>query len=126
MKTVKTIPNHLASLGLATLLIVSPQFAAANWEVDVSDAASCIGRVCTVEGLVAGVVTSRDHHTVIKLTSPTSKKAFSAVIMADTGSQFHDLETYQGRKVRITGLVKMHKGSPEATLSHPSQLASAE
>lgn len=126
MNTAKMIANHAASLSLSVLLMASPQFAQAYGEIAASEAASCVGRVCTVEGLVANVVTTKDKSTVIKLNGPSPRQAFSAVILADASSQFHALENYEGRWVRITGLIKMHKGTPEAVLVHPSQLISAE
>ena len=126
MNTAKLIANHATSLSLTVLLMVSPQLAQAYGEIAASEAASCVGRVCTVEGKVANVVTGKDKSTIIKLDAPSRSHAFSAVIMADASSQFHALEDYEGRWVRITGLVKMHKGTPEAVLVHPSQLTPAE
>ncbi len=126
MKTAKLIANHATRLSLMVLLMVSPQFAQAYGEIAASEAASCVGRVCTVEGKVANVVTAKDKSTIIKLDAPSRSQAFSAVILADASSQFHALENYEGRWVRITGLVKMHKGTPEAILVHPSQLTPAE
>ena len=126
MKTAKRICNHAAGLSLMVLLTANPQFAEAYGEIAASEAASCVGRVCTVEGLVANVVTAKDKSTVIRLDAPSHSKAFSAVILADASSQFQALENYEGRWVRITGLIKMHKGTPEAVLVHPSQLISAE
>lgn len=126
MNASKLIANHATSMSLAALLMSTPQFAQAYGEIVASEAASCVGRVCTVEGLVANVVTAKDKSTVIKLDGPSPSQAFSAVILADASSQFQSLENYEGRWVRITGLIKMHKGTPEAVLVHPSQLIPAD
>lgn len=126
MYTAKLSANHAASLSLAVLLMASPQFAQAYGEIAASEAASCIGRVCTVEGRVANVVTAKDKSTVIKLDAPSPSQTFSAVMLAPVSTQFHALENYAGQRVRITGLIKMHKGAPEAVIVHPSQLTPAE
>lgn len=126
MNTAKLIAKHAASLNLAVLLMTAPQFAQAYGEIAASEAASCVGRVCTVEGRVANVITAKDKSTIIKLDGPTPSQVFSAVLLADASTQFHALENYEGQRVRITGLIKMNKGAPEAVLVHPSQLASVE
>jgi len=102
------------------------QLAWATGAVTASDAASCVGRVCTVEGQVANVVTSRNNTTVINFGRPYPRQVFSAVISADSSLQFHSAQIHEGSRVRITGLVKMHKGHPEAILDHPSQLAAVD
>jgi hypothetical protein len=126
MHTANLIANRVARLSMTALLMASPQFAQALGEIDVSEASSCVGRVCTIEGLVVHVVTTKDQNTVIQLAGSSPSQVFSAVILADACPQFHALENFEGQKVRITGLVKMHGSAPEAVLVHPSQLLSAE
>jgi len=63
---------------------------------------------------------------VLAFGKPYPNQTFTAVIDADSGLQFHSIQNYEGHKARVTGLVQLFHGHPEATLIHPSQLASAQ
>lgn len=113
-------------LAVTLLLMAFVQPAGAADVVNAADAASCVGQVCNIEGLVASVATSTDNTTVVSLGRPDARRTFSAVISADSASQFHTVLSHHPRKVRVTGLVKMRDGRPETVLSHASQLVSVD
>jgi hypothetical protein len=86
---------------------------------------SCVGRVCKIEGLVVDVLNFRKN-VVLVIGDSYPGKRLKAIIDADSVPQFHNVKTFEGQKVRVTGLVKLSKGNPEMSLIHPSQLVSAE
>lgn len=115
-----------ANLAIPILLATCGGAAWAGEEVADSNAASCVGRVCRVEGVVANISISKNNKIVLAFGKPYPKQSFSAVIDANSSSQFQDIQAYEGRKARVTGLVTLNKGHPEAALIHPSQLSSLQ
>lgn len=112
------------NLALAVWLTAfAPLASACGGEVTDLDAANCVGQVCRVEGLVTNVSIS-NNTIVLAFGKPVPDQTFTAVIDANAGLHFDDVQTYVGQYARVTGLVKMNNGRPEVVLSHPSQLAS--
>lgn len=124
---ISTYPLPYAThLAVSLLFMAFAPSAGAAGVVKAANAASCVGRVCNIEGLVASVATATDNTTVVSLGRPDARRTFSAVISADSAPQFHTVLSRHPRKVRVTGLVQMRDGRPETVLNHASQLVSVD
>jgi len=84
-----------------------------------------IGEYLTVEGLIASVYTSGKGNTFLNFGAPYANQTFTAVVFSSASSRFMGLHNWEGRRVRVTGLVKLYKGRPEIILERPTQLVSA-
>jgi hypothetical protein len=113
-------------MAVSGLFVICAQPVSAGESVADLNAASCVGQVCRVEGMVAGVSVKKNNQIVLAFGRPYPNQTFTAVIDDDSGMQLRDVQNLAGQLARVTGLVKMHKGRPEAVLTHPSQLASAQ
>jgi len=87
-----------------------------------TDAAKHIGEKVTVEGIVVEVFT-HGRNFFIDLGNPYPNQSITGWIpenseLADE-SRFYDLE---GKKIRMTGTIKLYKGKPEIKLMSKDQL----
>ena len=86
------------------------------------DAAKHYGEYATVEGTI--VVTHNSGTACFLNFHPDYKRYFTAVIFASAFSRFpaNPENYYYGKKVRVSGYIKGHKGKPEIILNDPSQI----
>lgn len=92
--------------------VVSPQ-----------EASQHVGEVVTVRGTVAGVGHSpRSNTTFVNFGAPYPNHDFTAVIFRSAAPQFPDADSWTGKTVSVTGLVKTYSGKPEIILNSPSQI----
>ncbi|HEY1013166.1 MAG TPA: hypothetical protein VGE07_10715 [Herpetosiphonaceae bacterium] len=86
------------------------------------DAKASAGTVATVQGRIVKVGQSKKA-LFLNFHEPY-QGYFSGVIFASAWRQFEVgiAETYAGRCVRISGAVKLYKGSPEIVVSSPAQI----
>jgi len=87
-----------------------------------TDAAAHVGQTVTVEGLVAVVFKSPKGGYFLDFENAYPNQLFSAVVFASSAAKFSDLTSYRGKRVQITGQVRLYKGKPEIILDSPDQL----
>jgi hypothetical protein len=87
-----------------------------------TDAAAHVGQTATVQGLVASVYVSQKGNAFLNFGAAYPNEVFSGVIFSSSAAQFGDLTRYQGKQVRVTGLIKLYKGKPEIILESPDHL----
>jgi len=90
-----------------------------------SEAATHVGQTVTVEGLVAAVHVSRSGTVFLNFGRPYPSQTFTAVIFRAAAERFPDPPQWEGRRVRVTGEVRLYHGQPEIVLTAPSQLQPA-
>jgi DNA/RNA endonuclease YhcR with UshA esterase domain len=115
---------------LATLVLAAwmpGAQAGAETVVKPEDAATHAGQTVVVEGTVAKVSSSqRSATTFLNFCAPYPNQCFTAVIFQSARSLFADPQGWEGKKVRVSGRVKVYKGKPEIVLEKPSQIQSAQ
>lgn len=89
-----------------------------------SEAASHIGEMARVEGVVSAVRTSK--RAVFIDFGPKGKRSFTAVVFKDAREAFLDanidLGSYSGKKLSVTGILQRYKGRPEIIVVSTDQL----
>jgi hypothetical protein len=90
-----------------------------------SEAASHVGQTLTVEGTVASVHTTRSGITFLNFGGAYPKQTFTAVIFRSAASQFPNPQQWEGKRLRVTGEVRLYRGRPEVVLEAPGQLVVA-
>jgi DNA/RNA endonuclease YhcR with UshA esterase domain len=117
---------HAARLiGLALGLLAAaaaPTALARQATIRDSEAASHVGEDVTVEGIIANVHTSRAGNTFLNFGRPYPNQTFTAAVFRSEASQFSDLHGWEGKRVRVTGRIKLYRGRPEIILDDPDQL----
>ena len=110
---------------LAVLLVLVgllPSPAAAQKVVAPDEAARHVGELVTVEGVVTQVSMSRSNTTFVNFGAPYPKQAFNAVIFSSSRGRFDDPSQWQGKRLRVTGKVRLYRGKPEIILERPNQV----
>ena len=87
-----------------------------------SEATAHVGQQVVVEGAVAAVFTSRSGNTFLNFGAPYPNQDFSAVIFAENSSSFRNVEQLQGKRVAVSGVVRLYRGKPEIILRSAHQL----
>jgi hypothetical protein len=113
------------ALGIAACalyLLAALANAGAPRVVAAEDAADHVGEYATVEGRVADVFTSDNDNTFLNFGAAFPRHVFSATVFARYRPEFKDLHALEGRRVRITGQIRMYRDKPQIILESPSQL----
>jgi DNA/RNA endonuclease YhcR with UshA esterase domain len=109
--------------GLAALLLATAATASEAPTVTPSEAASHVGHEVVVEGLISDVgYSARSDTTFLNMGRKYPNHAFTAVIFRSAKTLFPEVRSWEGRKVRIRGLVKLYRGKPEIVLERPEQV----
>ena len=87
-----------------------------------TDAAAHVGEVATVEGLVVNVFVSSKGIVFLDFENKNPDEVFLGVVFTSPATQFGDLTTYQGKRVQITGQIRLWEGKPEIIVKSPYQL----
>ncbi len=119
----RTLVTGLA-LQLLVALAASPA-RAQHATIGDSEAAAHVGELATVEGVVANVFTSRAGNTFLNFGKPYPDQTFTAVVFRSAAGRFSDLHGWEGKKVRVTGRIKLYRGRPEIVLESPEQRSSS-
>jgi len=90
-----------------------------------SEAASHVGESVIVEGTVASVHVTRSGTTFLNFGAAYPKQTFTAVIFSSAASRFPNPQQWEGKRVRVTGKVRLYRDRPEIVLEASSQLAAA-
>jgi len=95
--------------------------------ITTSQAIQYAGTNQTVSGRVVSVryaAGSKGKPTFLNLDKPYPQQIFTVVIWGSDRSKFPEPpeKLYHGKKIRVTGLIKVYKGIPEITVSSPQQI----
>jgi DNA/RNA endonuclease YhcR with UshA esterase domain len=90
-----------------------------------SSAHAYVGQTVTVEGTVATVHVTRTGTTFLNFGAAYPKQTFTAVIFRPAASRFPNPQQWEGKRVRVTGQVRLYRGKPEIILEELSQLLAA-
>lgn len=114
-----------ALLMASSLLLVKLLVAQAQRPRVISDsqAAQYVGQTVTVEGIVAQVsVSSNSGTTFLNFGARFPNHTFTAVVFRSAASQFPNARQWEGKRVRVTGEVRLYRGRPEIVLEEARQL----
>jgi DNA/RNA endonuclease YhcR with UshA esterase domain len=118
-----TLQNGRPGLAACTfLLLASLANAGAPAVVAAEDAADHVGEYVTVVGRVADVFTSDNDNTFLNFGAAHPRQVFSATVFERYASGFNDLHRLEGKRVRITGKIRLYQNKPQIILESPSQL----
>ncbi len=82
-----------------------------------------VGEKVTVEGVVMQVThTSKSNTTFANFCAPYPNHCFAAVVFSASQPSFPDALSWKGRKVRVSGVVRLYQGKPEVVLEKKNQL----
>ncbi len=115
-------------LGLAVgtaSLAVSALASAQQRGIPDSAVAAYVGQTVAVEGTVASVHVTRGGTTFLNFGAAYPKQTFTAVIFSSAASRFPNPQQWEGKRVRVTGKVRLYRDRPEIVLESLSQLSSA-
>ena len=81
----------------------------------------------TVEGTVVSIEVSEaaPARVLLHFGAPPPNETFSALIVGPVLPRFPNLQEWRGKRVRVTGLVRLEEGRPTMRLTKPSQLRGA-
>ena len=118
--------RKLLSVSILLSLATSRISAAQDRVVPDSAAARFVGQTVTVEGTVASVGSSRRSATTfLNLGAAYPNQTFTAVIFRSAASRFPNPQQWEGKRVRVTGKVRLYREKPEIVLEEPSQIVLA-
>jgi hypothetical protein len=89
------------------------------------DAPKHVGENGTVCGVVASAhfaARSRAQPTFLNLDKPYPNQIFTAVIFGDDRAKFGEPERLEGRRICVSGPIRLYRGAPEVILHEPKQL----
>jgi hypothetical protein len=116
---------RMALLTIALLGVTAPPCAAASFSPET--ARQHAGETATVCGTVASghyAANSRSKMTFLDFDKPYPHQPFTAVIFGRDRAKFGTPETaLKGKRVCVTGAIRLYQGAPEIVLDDPSQLA---
>ena len=119
-------PQRPVTLFLALSLIgFSVKASGQGKKLTTREAKHYIGQQATVCGRVVGwrQTTAQGNPTFLDFSKPYPNQSFSAIIWARNLGRFNKPEdTYQNRKVCVTGHIGSDRGHPEIIISDPTQL----
>lgn len=129
-RAAKVLDIVLAGL-IATASMASahtmPNYRADGAAINAEEAARHVGENATVCGVVASATyaaRSRSQPTFLNLDKPYPNQVFTAVIFGSDRSKFGEPEvSLQGKRICVTGAIRLYRGKPEIILHDPSQLA---
>lgn len=110
------------TLSLVVSLMLPLVCWAQNLHIKDNEAGEHVGQRVFVEGTVAAVFTSRSGNTFLNFGATYPNQDFSAVIFAENSGSFHDIQQLQGKRVEVSGVVRVYRGKPEIILRSTQQL----
>lgn len=115
MRTLRTL---LLALGFALLA-----FPALAQTIAPTEARAHVGQTVTVAGTVSDVyVASRSGTTFLDMGGHYPDNAFTAVIFSRDAGKFPNVKALNGKRVAVTGPVRLYRGRPEIILTDAAQL----
>ena len=110
--------RSLALLAVIALLSVPARAAT----ISDRDAATHVGEMATVVGIVTGTHVTAKGTEFLDFGGRYPNSDFTVVIFADEASQFRDIAGWYGKKVAVTGRIKLYHGRPEIVVETQGQL----
>ena len=86
------------------------------------DAAKHVGETVVVQGKVTQIVLSVNLTTHVNFGGVYPNHAFTATIFKANQSLFPDIRDYDGKVVRVRGLVHLYRNKPEIVLTERAQI----
>jgi len=104
-----------------------PRYPAHELIVPDSAAKDHLDEMVTVEGTVVSIEVSEaaPSRVFLHFGAPPPNQTFSALIVGPVLPRFPNLQEWRGKRVRVTGLVRLEEGRPTMRLTKPSQLRGA-
>jgi hypothetical protein len=91
------------------------------------DASKYVGKAVTIDGTVSKVSESGRGTTFVNFGPPYPNQALTAVIFKTARAQFPaDLSPWTGKRLRVTGTVRLYQTKPEIVLDSASQVQVVE
>jgi DNA/RNA endonuclease YhcR with UshA esterase domain len=88
-----------------------------------TEAAQHVGQQVTVEGVVVAVFTSKSGNTFLNFGAPYPAQTFTGWVPAGTPlASDPSLQSFQGKRIRITGTIQLYRGKPEIKILSRDQL----
>lgn len=113
------IVGLMAGSALAAAAAPAPQPAL----IAAGDVKSHIGQTVTLEAAVSEIHRTRSGRQILlNMNGRYPNNALTAVIFQNDFAKFGNVESFNGKTVRVTGAIKLYRGKPEIVLSDPSQL----
>jgi DNA/RNA endonuclease YhcR with UshA esterase domain len=119
-------PRYAKRLPLFIFLLVPLVCWAQSTHINDGQAGGYVGQRVVVEGTVAAVFVSQSGNTFLNFGAAYPDQDFSAVIFADNASSFGNVEQLEGKRVAISGVVRIYRGKPEIILRSADQLRTLE
>ena len=107
---------------LLLLLLVPAVCWAQSLHITDDQAGALLGENVVVQGTVAAVYTSSGGNTFLNFGGVYPDQDFTAVIFSEESSSFPHVEELQGKRVAISGVVRLYRGKPEIILRNASQM----
>lgn len=114
--------TKIPGLLLLFVLVYSAGAVADSSVITPAQTALHIGEQVTVKGRVVVVYTAPGGETYLNFGAEYPNQVFSVVVPADHADQFPKVHDLEGRVVRVSGVVKLHKGKPEIVVEQAKQL----
>jgi DNA/RNA endonuclease YhcR with UshA esterase domain len=116
-------PNSWRVRGLLLIWLLVPVVCRAQTpHISDRQAAAHVGERVVVEGKVVAVYTSQMGTTFLNFGAVYPHQDFSAVIFAANSLAFPSIQNVQGKRVEVTGVVRLYRGKPEVILQSAGQL----
>lgn len=90
---------------------------------DYTEAPNHIGEYAAIQGKVVKVFQSSKGTVFFDYNYDYRKSPFSAVIFASSVGNFGNLFQYEGKTVKVTGIIKTYQDRAEIILENPSQIS---
>ncbi|HVY22406.1 MAG TPA: hypothetical protein VG962_03555 [Steroidobacteraceae bacterium] len=85
-------------------------------------AAQHVGEQVTVKGRVVVVYTAPHGETYLNFGAEYPNQLISVLIDAAHADQFPTVHDLEGRIVKVSGVIRLHRGKPEIVVERPDQL----
>ena len=90
--------------------------------INYTEAPEHVGEYACVEGKVDHIYTSQKGTIFINFCSDYKTCAFGAVIFGSDAYKFPKTKQYEGKTVKITGLIRTYQGLAEIVINEPGQI----
>jgi DNA/RNA endonuclease YhcR with UshA esterase domain len=112
----------LAKCLVLAFVLLPPACWARTPHITDRQAATHVGQRVVVEGKVVAVYTSQMGTTFLNFGAVYPRQDFSVVIPAAHSLAFPSVQQLQGKRVEVTGVVRLYRGKPEMILRSADQL----
>jgi hypothetical protein len=90
-------------------------------QIHFTQAPKYVGQFCEVEGMIDHIYISKKGNVFLNFCKDYKTCPFTGVIFKEDAPRF-ELSQYEGKKVKIKGLIKTYKGRPEIIINDSEQI----